>query len=249
MPSISGEVHVLGRIFLHVEQAAVLAVLHPSDLVLHLLRIAELDANVEDLQLRERWALVELGALDGRAVRVELALPSGVGLLAKHELVRVLQQRLVADVQLLPRVAAVEDGAPLRDAVHGAQHRQAARLEPLVRLRGRGVGGVHTGELAERAVPVRDGHDAAVPRPTLLGGDEAAGDEGVRAHAALPVAVLAALQRVVVRGARLVDGAAVVGREDDEGVVPHALGLHRIDGGTNGLVHPQSHGGVEPAVL
>ena len=86
------------------------------------------------------------------------------------------------------------------------------------------VGRVDARKAGKRRVPVpqRD-------QPLELGAahrrrQPAARGEGVAADAALPVVHLASLERIVIRaaGAIEVDGPTVVGREDDEQVVPHA---------------------------
>jgi hypothetical protein len=115
-------------------------------------------------------------------------------------------------------------------------------------LRGARVGGVDGSKATENGIPVGDRDDAVVGRAARRRWEEAAAHEGVGAHAALEVVVLAASEREVVGGSRLVQGAAIVGDEGAERGLPHALRLEAADELADGLIHVQDHRGVETAV-
>mmetsp|Transcript_30183 Transcript_30183/g.91356 ORF Transcript_30183/g.91356 Transcript_30183/m.91356 type:complete len:264 (+) Transcript_30183:400-1191(+) len=162
---------------------------------------------------------------------------------------RPLEHRLFTEVELRPGVSPIQYKAPLRDAVHWRQQGQPPGFEPRIRLFGCCICCVDTRQLAERAIPIGDRHHTRKPRSALFLGDEAPGHECVHANAALQVRELPAFQGVVVRRARLVQGAAVVRGEHDQRVVPHAFGLQSGNHLANRLVHPQGHRRVQPAVL
>mmetsp|Transcript_7688 Transcript_7688/g.20626 ORF Transcript_7688/g.20626 Transcript_7688/m.20626 type:complete len:294 (+) Transcript_7688:921-1802(+) len=242
---------VLRGIFLDVEQLAVPAVLDVHDASDGRRAQAEIQRLPEKVDLVQQW---QRGAmvgdpLDCGAIRVLLAEPDAVNLIRGNELPRILEHCLVADVQRVrPAVGPAHDVLPLSHAVDRRQEGQTLLLQPHVRILGGLVFLAHSGERGHRAVPVRDRNHAAVHAATASCGDETAGDEGVGADAALPIGVLAALEGVIVGRTRLVDGAAVVGSEDHERVVPHPFRLHGINYSADGFVEVEDHRRVQPAV-
>eukprot|EP00965_Chrysotila_dentata_P248935 6208618-Pleurochrysis_carterae.AAC.6 len=121
--------------------------------------------------------------------------------------------------------------APCQAGALSAQHeRKIVAVDRRQASRGRAVvGGVDASEGAESCVPVPQGHQPSVLGASHVRWEPATRHERGAADAALPVVHLAALERVVVRPCRAVavDGPAVVGREDEERLVPHALALER----------------------
>mmetsp|Transcript_2151 Transcript_2151/g.6221 ORF Transcript_2151/g.6221 Transcript_2151/m.6221 type:complete len:351 (+) Transcript_2151:66-1118(+) len=129
------------------------------------------------------------------------------------------QARLGADGELRPR-----GGERLAEQ----ECAQVVRVDRRQRgLGGAVVRGVHAREGGEGCVPVPQRGEAVPLDASPRRRQEAARDEGVAADAALPVVHLATAQGKIVGagGAVAVHWAAVVGREDDERVVPHALAL------------------------
>mmetsp|Transcript_22326 Transcript_22326/g.52890 ORF Transcript_22326/g.52890 Transcript_22326/m.52890 type:complete len:307 (+) Transcript_22326:292-1212(+) len=88
---------------------------------------------------------------------------------------------------------------------------------------GRVVLGRDPGEIAERGVPVGQMHRHIVPCPSHILWQKPSRHKRSCPHAALPVGVLFAAERVVVA----IDGAAIVARVHQHRVLPHTLGLEQ----------------------
>mmetsp|Transcript_73135 Transcript_73135/g.152670 ORF Transcript_73135/g.152670 Transcript_73135/m.152670 type:complete len:227 (+) Transcript_73135:708-1388(+) len=218
------------------------------DLLLGEAQVQTLSEKLHVIQQRDRRTVL-LKILDGAAIGVQLSRIDAVDLIARYQLVGVLQDCLVAYIERVrATIRAIHHVLPLRHDVDRLEQRKSFLLEPFVGLLCFSVGRINTGELTHDAVPVRNGYDTLVLLSAPLFGDNAAGDESICSNASLPVRVFSALERVVVGAAWFVDGAPVVGREDHEGVVPHALVLHRFHNRANIVVQVVDHCGVEPPV-
>eukprot|EP00754_Rhynchopus_humris_P014155 Rhum_TRINITY_DN14378_c1_g1::Rhum_TRINITY_DN14378_c1_g1_i1::g.84336::m.84336 len=173
--------------------------------------------------------------------RVQLRRPARHLRLPDHDLVLSVDECLRAEVDLRPRRRRrrVDDLGP---DVHAVHRRKACRGGGVVR-------GVDPGQGAEGGVPVRRVHVVLVLRPAHRRRDEPSADEGVDADTTLPVRLLPALQRPVVRAAGVVDGTAVVAGEDEEQVVPEAACLQGVDDLRQGVVQVLQHRGVRLALI
>mmetsp|Transcript_1362 Transcript_1362/g.3959 ORF Transcript_1362/g.3959 Transcript_1362/m.3959 type:complete len:238 (-) Transcript_1362:707-1420(-) len=160
-----------------------------------------------------------------------------------------MQQRVLTQVHG-PRtpISISDDEAPLRHTVNRSKKWKPLLLQPCVRLLGLVIKHIYTGQLQECAVPVCRIDDAFELRAAPPLWHEAPRHKRVGAHAALPVAVLAALQGVVAGRPRLVDRTAVVGGKYDEGVVVHAACLEGLDSLPDCSVHVECHGRVEAPI-
>mmetsp|Transcript_113042 Transcript_113042/g.330376 ORF Transcript_113042/g.330376 Transcript_113042/m.330376 type:complete len:214 (-) Transcript_113042:243-884(-) len=213
MLRVRSQILLLCRILLHIEQLPLATVLNVHDGVNLLPRKAEVEQHPEEMDLVEerQGGALALEARDGGAIRVELPRPHAVDLVPSNQLVGVFEDCLITDIKRVrPAVRALEDVLPLGHAVHGREQGQSLLCEPVVGFGCRLVLLVDSGELCNEAVPVGNRDDAGMRRAAPRGGDYTTRDQGICADATLPVGVLAALQRVVVGGAWLVDGAAIV---------------------------------------
>mmetsp|Transcript_113043 Transcript_113043/g.330381 ORF Transcript_113043/g.330381 Transcript_113043/m.330381 type:complete len:214 (-) Transcript_113043:1179-1820(-) len=213
MLRVRSQILLLCRILLHIEQLPLATVLNVHDGVNLLPRKAEVEQHPEEMDLVEerQGGALALEARDGGAIRVELPRPHAVDLVPSNQLVGVFEDCLITDIKRVrPAVRALEDVLPLGHAVHRREQGQPLLCEPIVGLGCRFILLVNSGEFCNEAIPIGDRDHASMCGAAPGGRDNTTRNQGVRADAAFPIRVLTTLQRVIVRGAWLVDGTTVV---------------------------------------